>query len=515
MSRYSDTIRDERGYAIPDVSVYVYAWDEPSETTGLLLSLTDDDLTTPIENPLTTDEYGQFYFNWTGGSIMIEYHYAGKLYSRELIRETEVDLLLRNDLADNSGSALVGYLASGTGAVARPAQAKLRETVSITDFGAVADGATDNRAAILAALNSGAARIIVPSSSTGNIYRSSGEMPVPTQIEIVGVGHWSACIESTDLDAPIFSSTGSNGAIRNLNLRYNGTPLAGADAIKLTNGQTWSFSDLWISSCWNGVRLIGGGNHSIIGYRCYSYENTAFLSEAAIDVQLNNFRFHAGDSIRGRQGGIRLVGGVEAFIASDGDITLGKNGITTANTGSTARGSAPYFNRLAQVFFDSPLQQAALLDSASHLDLIGCWYGSAGHDEAVGFGSAGNYAGAELTNCSHITIIGGAAYNNGGNGVKVDAASKFVRITGLNVKRNGFSRGSTTAGIEFAAGATDFSVTSTTFENDADTTTYKQDVAVKVNTGASDRYFVADNLLGGCTVTDGGSGSNKRVGNNY
>jgi hypothetical protein len=58
-------------------------------------------------------------------------------------------------------------------------------------------------------------------------------------------------------------------------------------------------------------------------------------------------------------------------------------------------------------------------------------------------------------------------------------------------------------------------VTDCTFEKDADTVNFKQDVAVKVNTGASDRYFIADNLLGGCTVSDAGTGTNKRVANNY
>jgi hypothetical protein len=147
--------------------------------------------------------------------------------------------------------------------------------------------------------------------------------------------------------------------------------------------------------------------------------------------------------------------------------------------------------------------------------MVGCWFGSAGHDEAVGYGSASDFAGVKLTNCSHVTIIGGAAYSNGGRGVNVDAASKFTRLIGLNLKRNGFTRGASTPGIEFAAGATDFAVTNNTFEKDADTTNYKMDVAVKVAAGASDRYFVADNMFGGCTVSDGGTGTNKRVENNY
>jgi hypothetical protein len=538
MSRFSGTAFADRGNGlkvpIPEATVYVYEWDYPTETTGALSALVDDDLLTSLPNPLTTDEFGEFYFNTDDGLKLLEYHYGGKLLYREQIILTPTgvypgnDSTIRADLASDSGFTLIKYKSGLTGSFGRTAAQWAR--VGGADDGNVFDfidpsldsaiiartNTADLKASFQAALDSGVGRVVVPSFSVGTIYKVSTSLTFPTQTELVGKGHWASLIRSEDLDSPILSSNATaNCAVRNLSLAYNGTPLAGADAISLTNCQTWSFTDLWVPSSWNGLRLIGGGNHSIIGYRCYSYENTALLLEAAIDIQLNNFRFHAGDSIKGRQGGIRLSGGVEAFIASDGDVTLGKYGLTTVNTGSTARGSAPYFNRFAQVFLDSPLNEAALIDSASHLDMVGCWFGSAGHDEAVGYGSASDFAGVKLTNSSHVTIIGGAAYNNGGRGVNVDAASKFTRLIGLNLKRNGFTRGASTPGIEFAAGATDFAVTNNTFEKDADTTNYKMDVAVKVATGASDRYFISDNLLGGCTVSDGGTGTNKRVENNY
>ncbi len=55
------------------------------------------------------------------------------------------------DLAASTGAALVGSITTGTGATARTVQAKLRDIVSVKDFGAVGDGATDDTAALAAA----------------------------------------------------------------------------------------------------------------------------------------------------------------------------------------------------------------------------------------------------------------------------------------------------------------------------------------------------------------------------
>ena len=89
---------------------------------------------------------------------------------------TDADLSLRNDLAAPSGSSIVGFQQAGSGTVLRTAQAKLRETVSVMDFGAVGDGVTDDRQAFIDAIATGKA-VYVPDTGNSAYYISA---PIPS-----------------------------------------------------------------------------------------------------------------------------------------------------------------------------------------------------------------------------------------------------------------------------------------------------------------------------------------------
>ena len=96
-------------------------------------------------------------------------------------------------------SADVTYTPAGTGAVATTAQAKLRESVSVKDFGAVGDGVTDDTATIQAAVDAtvaaGGGELIFPAGT----YLIS-TITLSTALKIVGAGNAVTTIKSSTAD---------------------------------------------------------------------------------------------------------------------------------------------------------------------------------------------------------------------------------------------------------------------------------------------------------------------------
>ena len=97
------------------------------------------------------------------------------------------DSALRTDLANASassaGSRLSGFRQTGTGAVARTVDDKLKEIISVKDFGATGDGSTDDTAAIALAIAATPTYglLIFPSPGT---YKTTSTLLIQKNISI-------------------------------------------------------------------------------------------------------------------------------------------------------------------------------------------------------------------------------------------------------------------------------------------------------------------------------------------
>lgn len=147
------SVEDIAGAILPGSKLYFYT----TGTSTPLATYSDQGLTTPNANPVVAGADGRFGAIWlqaTSYKIVLKTAADATLVTRDPVRG-DIDTGLTVALAASGGSALIGFLQSGTGAAARTAQAKMRETVSVLDFGAVGDGATDDYTAITNALLTG------------------------------------------------------------------------------------------------------------------------------------------------------------------------------------------------------------------------------------------------------------------------------------------------------------------------------------------------------------------------
>ena len=143
------------GVILSGGKLYSYA----AGTTTPQAAYTSSSGLTPHTNPIILNSAGRVA---SGGEIWLT---QGQTYKFVLQTSTNVTIATYDNvpgagdpadiyaaLAASSGSSLVGFIQASTGAVATTVQAKLRESVSVKDFGAVGDGVTNDTTALQTAL---------------------------------------------------------------------------------------------------------------------------------------------------------------------------------------------------------------------------------------------------------------------------------------------------------------------------------------------------------------------------
>lgn len=122
--------------------------------------------------------------------------------------------------SSGTGSSLIGFTQAETGAVARDVQTKLREIVSVKDFGAKGDGTTDDTAAIQAA-------ITATQGSSGALLFTAGTylvstLAVTSSLQLLGCGPQSIIKQKASTSGNIFSITGAGNNVMFDSLTFDG-----------------------------------------------------------------------------------------------------------------------------------------------------------------------------------------------------------------------------------------------------------------------------------------------------
>lgn len=205
-------------------------------------------------------------------------------------------------LAASGGAALVGVIQSGTGATARTVQDKLRETVSVKDFGAVGDGVANDTAAIQAAIDSlgaaGGGTVVFPLGSY-----LTGTLNLPQDVTLKGAGRFATrLVATTGLNAPVINRAGTigsvinRGGVRDLAIVGSGKANTGCIGIRtvFTNRGIYENVDIfacyrgtWIENVWQefwlNVHVHGtGADQSFIGFYFAPKDPTVGVSNAVI-----------------------------------------------------------------------------------------------------------------------------------------------------------------------------------------------------------------------------------------
>jgi len=190
---------------------------------------------------------------------------------------------------DALSSASITYTPAGTGAVATTVQAKLRESVSVLDFGADPTGATDSGAAIrlaVAAVTSAGGQVNIP-AGTYKVSCAGGDTSntaiyVPSYVRISGAGEVATKIVPGANNTVCFRVQGMNGGIEDLQIDNPSSTYTNVSGIRLApddEAQTTTRSDIEFNNFTNiSIRRVAEAivlkpGPTVTGQDSYSYYN--------------------------------------------------------------------------------------------------------------------------------------------------------------------------------------------------------------------------------------------------
>tara|TARA_S200002703_G_scaffold158775_1_gene170040 strand:+ start:1857 stop:4079 length:2223 start_codon:yes stop_codon:yes gene_type:complete len=419
----------------------------------------------------------------------------------------------------------ISYLAADSGATSRTVENKLREVISVKDYGAVGDLVTDDTAAIQAAINS------LPSTG-GEVFFPAGKYKVTSTItasvnntSLRGVGNSGTQIRSTvsgSATLQIGDHTGSDTTtfkLTGMRIQYDGSvpPASGTIGIHAKNLTAPAlFEDFDIQKFYDAFHLQATSLQGNIFIRDFVFGNNEryglYLYGGVQGVWVNTGKIFARDN-----SGSPASGSVGIYAKYTNGVY-----INTVDCISNDRGVliAPGDGETVHWFFADTLicdtNTNAGIDVVSTgtstvngLMFNNCWSSSNGTGIHLR-GSGASVSGVLINDC---TII-----NNDKEGININGGPtifKNINVISNQVYSNNQSQAGL-SGIIVGAGVSDFQIKNNNVGAISSHTNY-QAYGIRVNAGASNNYVISGNVLEDNVtdrIKDDGTGANKAIKDN-
>jgi hypothetical protein len=222
-------------------------------------------------------------------------------------------------LVGPNGSALVGFLQAGTGAVARTVQDKNRDVFHAKDFGVLADGVTNDRVALLAAMNAASAAKAVLHLPAGTIMVDS--IDLPANIALIGETRGRTVIKRTaSATQNYIIGAGSRNGVSLENITVDGNRAAntnpahnillqGCNEYFLSNVTSKNAKGNGTYGC--GIAIVGGtdgANNTFSSIQsCKFTDNDVYGAYVSVT---DRFLFNACEFVRNTFDGLSIANGV-------------------------------------------------------------------------------------------------------------------------------------------------------------------------------------------------------------